>query len=212
MAHVGQRIVYRFATSDYRTARVSKIVSGTNVHLVAFGDPSAPATLFDGPSGNGIVQGTGVGQWQEDASVDPAIATAMAAEATARDAAIEDAVDERCAVPVAGSAPSLALNTARQPNATRPVRVTVSGTWSWSLTAIGSLAGVATFQSDSASTPTTARLDASCAREISVGVVVGDAGSMPWSMSYDVPAGHYYRIATSGSGSFAITRITEQVL
>jgi len=199
MAHVGQRIVYRLAESDYRSARITKIVDGTTVNLVAFatGDEWWPGVPGDVPAMyiGEVAQGTAVGTWQEASGVDPAV---------------EAAIGDRCAVPAAGTHPTLALNTPRQPNASRPTCVTVYGTWAWSLSAIGSQAGTATLQSDGSSTPTTVQGIASCARGVSVGITVGDTGTMPWVLTYEVPAGHYYQIATSGSGTFAITHITEQ--
>jgi hypothetical protein len=220
MAHVGQRIVYRLASSDYRSARITKIESGTTVTLVAFttgvdwdaGTPGGvPVVLF-----GEVAKGTSVGQWQDETTVDPSVSAEIdadvAAEASARDTAIATAAAGRCAVPAEGSSVGLALNTPRQPHATRPVRLSVYGTWAWVLSAIGSQSGTATLKSDSASTPTNTHGVASCSRGISVGVTVGDTGTMPWLMSYEVPAGHYYQIATTGTGTFAITHIDEQVL
>ena len=241
MAAVGQRIVYRLATSDYRTARITEVVSGTTVDLVAFsngtawgdGDPASLASKLY----TGIDQGIGVGTWQESTEVDPAVSSEIdadvSAEASARAAAVSSEASTRasadaelasdiaaleaaaagyCAVPAAGSSVSLALNTARQPPATRPVLVAVSGTWAWSLSALGSQSGTATLQSDANSTPTTARPSATCARGISVGITIGDTGTMPWSLTYIVPPGDYYQVATAGTGTFAITHIEEQVL
>lgn len=105
------------------------------------------------------------------------------------------------AVPAPGSAPSLALNTARQPSATRPTRVTVSGTWTTSLTA----SGVVQLVSDSSSSPTTVRVDAQPAVTLAVGIGM----TIPWTLTYDVPVAHFYKVATSGTGTFAITRINE---
>lgn len=205
MAHVGQRIIYRLASSDYRPACITAIVSGSTVNLVAFttGDDWFPGMPGDIPASyvGGAAQGTAVGEWQEDTGVDPSVSAEIDAD-----------VAGRCAVPAEGSSVGLALNTPRQPHATRPVRLSVYGTWAWVLSAIGSQSGTATLKSDSASTPTNTHGVASCARGISVGITVGDTGTMPWSMSYEVPAGHYYQIATTGTGTFAITHIDEQVL
>lgn len=235
MAQVGQRIVYRLAPSDYRSARITKIVSGTTVNLVAFttGDEWYSGVPGDIPAYyiSEVAQGTAVGTWQEATGVDPAvsseidsdvateasardvaIAAAISDEADARDAAIASAVTERCAVPGAGASVSLALNTPRQPSTTRPVLVTVYGSWSWVLSAIGSQSGAATLKSDISSTPTTPKGIATCARGISVGITVGDTGTMPWSMSYEVPPGDYYQIATTGTGTFAIDHINETTL
>lgn len=209
MPFVGQRVVYRVASSDYRSARVTEVVSGSTVNLVAFstgdawgdGDPGSQAGKVYGS----ISQGTAVGTWQEAAGVDPAVASAIAD-------AVATAAPGFSSAAGAGSPVSLALNTARQPHATRPVRVTVYGTWSWSLTAIGSQSGTAALQSDSSATPSTQRGLTSATRALGVGISINDSGSMPWSMTYDVPAAHYYQIATAGTGTFAIGHINETVL
>lgn len=203
MPHVGQRCILRIASSDYRPAKITNVVSGDTVHMIVF------STYADWPDNspagvpsevyNDVAKGTGVGEWQEDTGVDPAV-----------QGAIDFAAADCLLVPAAGSSVSLALNTPRRPSTTRPVKVTVYGTWSWTLSAIGSQSGTATLQSDSSSTPTTTRGVAPCARGISVGVTVGDTGTMPWTMSYTVPVGHYYQIATSGTGTFAIAHIDEQ--
>ncbi len=88
----------------------------------------------------------------------------------------------------------------------------MSGSWSWSLSALGTVAGSCTLQSDASATPTTARAVASCSRGLTVGVVVGETGTMPWFLEYEVPAGHYYTLATSGTGIGASPLVTEQVL
>jgi len=209
VAFVGQRIVYRVASSDYRPAKITEVVSGSTVDLVAFSNGSAwgdgdPA-MQAGKVYESISQGTAVGTWQEATGVDPAAATAISD-------AVATAAPSYSAAAGAGSAQSLALNTARQPHTTRPTRVTVYGTWSWTLTAIGSQSGAAALQSDSSATPSTQRGLASCARALSVGVLIGDSGSMPWALSYDVPAGHYYQVATSGTGTFTIAHVNETVM
>jgi hypothetical protein len=88
--------------------------------------------------------------------------------------------------------------------------VVVSGSWSWNLTALGTATATATLKSDAASTPTTARQAAPFSRGITAGVTVGDTGTMPFSMTYVVPAGHFYAIATTGAG-LAFT-VQEQTL
>lgn len=135
-------------------------------------------------------------------AVTSAIASATANLTTK---AYVDAADAaRLVLPVGGTPQTLTLGTARQPSATRPVAVTVSGTWTTSLSASGAL----TFQSDSNTTPTTIRADAQPAVTLAVGIGI----TLPWSMTYMVPAGHYYRIVASGTGTFAITKINETTL
>lgn len=111
--------------------------------------------------------------------------------------------------PAAGSDPGLGANVARQPSATRPTLVAVTGSWSWSLSATGTVTASLAIKSDSSSTPTTTRQTATLSRAVTVGVTVGDAGTMPFSAVYVVPAGHYYTVATTGSGvTFAVQEQT----
>src|SRR5262249_32146283 len=134
-------------------------------------------------------RGTDVGQWQEADLPTP----------------ITDAINTgdagRCAVPAAGTAPTLTIRTARrpappgpraQPNATRPVRVTGSGTWTGSLSVTGSVSGTIELRSDSSSPPTTVRIDAQPG--ISATLLLGAAAgqTIPWLLTYDVPAGDRY--------------------
>jgi hypothetical protein len=120
-----------------------------------------------------------------------------------------------CTVPAAGSTITLAFNTARNPSSarsdSRPTRVTISGTWSWALTAIGTQAGTVSLKSDSGGTPTTVVTSAPFSRGLGVGISVNDTGTMPWSWSYVVPSGHSYQVATSGTGTFANLLVVEQV-
>lgn len=121
-----------------------------------------------------------------------------------------------CAVPAAGSTISLALNTGRNPSSarsdSRPTRVTVSGGWSWNLTALGTQAGTLSLKSDSGGTPTTAVVTLPFSRGLTVGLTVGDAGTVPYCTNYDVPSGHSYLIATSGTGTFGSPLVVEQVM
>lgn len=140
-----------------------------------------------------------------------ALGTAIAALPTFSDVAaaitaVPDA-SSRCAQASAGSAVTLALNTARNPSTvrgdSRGTRVRVSGTWTSTITASGTV----DLRSDSASTPTTVRDNQLPAVTLAIGVGV----TVPWSLQYDVPSGHYYTVATSGTGTFAITHINETV-
>jgi len=132
-------------------------------------------------------------------SVSAAIASATTGLATKTYVDTNDAA--RQALPGSGTSPTLTIGTARQPSTTRPVRVTVSGTWTTSLTAGGGIS----LQSDSNSTPTTIR----DTQQPSVTLAVGVGITLPWKLVYDVPAGHYYRLVASGTGTFAITSTNE---
>jgi hypothetical protein len=99
---------------------------------------------------------------------------------------------------------SLGLNAARQPSSTRPTRVTATGTIALTSTLIAPQSAAVKLLSDNASTPTTSRGEQQAS-------LSGVAASMtvPWSLTYDVPAGHYYSLSTSGAGTVALLTINE---
>lgn len=113
------------------------------------------------------------------------------------------------AVPGASSTVSLSSGTSRQPSTTRPVLVMVSGSWAWSLNAQGTQTGSLTLKSDSSSTPTTVIRAPAWSRSITVGLSVGDAGTMPIEFDLIVPPGHYYSVTAAGGATFSIR---EQVM
>lgn len=198
MPQLGQQIIYRVASSDYRDGVVAEVVSGNTVNLVVFSNGDAwgdgdPGSLASKCYAN-IAMGTGVGEWQAGTVVSDAIAAAA---------------PNYCAVPGASSTVSLAASTPRQPSATRPVAVMLTGSWSWNLTAIGTQTGSLSFQSDSSATPTTPIFAPSWSRSVTVGITVGDAGTIPVCMTYIVPPGDYYQVVTAGGATFSIR---EQVL
>lgn len=158
-------------------------------------------------------RGTGVGEWQE-ADVPPPIAAAIASgiSGLATTSALTAAIAGCSATPGAGTHPSLTLGTARQPSTTRPTRVTISGTWTASLSATGSAAGVIELRSDSASTPTTVQDDAQPGFSATLLIGISVTQVVPWKLTYDVPAGHYYTPAVASGSGFAITKATEQAL
>ena len=112
-------------------------------------------------------------------------------------------------IPGASGTQSLASGTPRQPSTTRPVLVMVSGSWSWNLSAIGTQTGSLTLKSDSGSTPTTVIRSTSWSRGISVGITVGDTGTVPVEMDLVVPPTHYYSVTAAGGATFSIR---EQVM
>lgn len=221
--------LYRSTSTRYHAAVTSAVESGDTCTLVVLGDGAdwedgVPAAYYARQFFS-VSKGTGIGEWQPVAVTD-AIAAAITSAVSGGlagyasesyvDAAIaalpSDDDSGLCAVPGAGSTVSLALNTARTPNASRPTLVTVSGSWSWSLSATGTVAGTLSVKSDSSSTPTTAVATLPFSRSVTVGITVGDAGSIPYSVSYHVPAGHSYVLATSGAGTFGTPLVVEQTL
>lgn len=212
---LNQPILLRITSTRTVPAVVTKVIDDDTVDLVAFADISGAYWAYDGASGTptdgnaswlftSVVRGTGVGNWQ-DAVVSPAVSDAIASAVASGTAGL-------ASMPSAGTSPSIVIGTPRQPNTARSVRVSVSGTWTGSLSVTGSASGTIELRSDAASTPTTPRLDAQAgfSATLTLGLVLGQ--TIPWSLNYDVPAGHYYVLAISGGGTFAITRATEQVL
>lgn len=211
MPTLGQQAVYRLATSRYMQAIVTGVVSGSTVELVVYsdgyswgdGDPGSVATkVYDS-----VDLGTGVGQWQAGALVADAVVAGTAGLAASTYVDAQDST--RCAVPAASAAHSLASGTPRQPSATRPVMLLVTGSWSWNLTALGTQTGSLTLQSDASATPTTTIYAPAWSRAVGVGISVNDTGTMPVCMSYVVPPGHYYSVTAAGGATFSIR---EQVL
>lgn len=191
-----------YATDTEVASAISAATSGlaTSSAMTA-----AIATATSGLPTTGAMStaiGTAVTGLASSSSVTAAIAAATSGMATTSYADSGDAA--RLATPGAGAAVTLALSTARQASTSRPVLVTATGTWTAAVTASGTL----TLQSDSGATPTTPRVDAQPAVTLALGVGL----TVPWSMSYLVPAGHYYRLVTGGTGTFSITRINETTL
>lgn len=211
MAIVGQQAVYRLGSSRYVQAIVSAIVSGDTVELVCFSDGSA---WGDGdPASKGakvydsIALGTGVGEWQPGTLVSDAISAATTNLATYSYTDTGDTA--RCALPGSGSSVSLALSTPRQPNVSRPTRVRVYGNISLTSTLLGSQNATASLLSDSGVTPSTVR---GVAAYTLSGVAATSAP--PYTLDYDIPAGHYYQVVAGGAGSagVSIAHIEEQTL
>lgn len=192
---VGQRITAQLDTGRYHEGFITHVVSRSPdvCHITCLSDGVNWPDMGSGTTDYGVAaqcflswsRGTGVGEWVESAA--------------------EHTIG-------AGSSPSLALNTARKPSATRATRVTVTGTWTWALTALGTVAGTVRLDSDASSPPTTKRGDQPMSRSLTLGVAIGLGGIEPWTLTYDVPADHYYALNTSGAGAFAITSINETAL
>jgi len=201
MTQAGDLIEVQTETGRWCQGMVTSVVSGDTVNCVVFSDGSTWSA--DSPwNGNGaglpvlpatsLAKGTGVNNWRSSTSEAGFVA-----------------------VPGASSSVSLAIGTARNPSSVRgdarPTRVTVSGTWSWTLTAIGSLSGTINALCDSNSNPTTVVGSTSSARALTAGVTLGETGSMPFTLTFDVPSGYSYKMTSSGTGTFAITHIDEVV-
>jgi len=197
----GELIEVQTETGRWQQGITTAVVSGDTVNCVVFTDGAQ--WCDDAPwNGNGayiavmpatsIAKGSGVGNWRPS--------TALAG---------------LVAVPGASSSVSLAIGTARNPSSvrsdSRPTRVTVSGTWSWTLNAIGSLSGTINALCDSNSNPTTVVGSTTSARALTAGVTLGETGSMPFTLTFDVPAGSSYKLSTSGTGTFAVSHIDEVV-
>ncbi len=100
----------------------------------------------------------------------------------------------------------LGFGTARRPSTTRPTKVTATGTMTLASTLLGAQTASVTLLSDSGTTPTTPRGNQSTALSGVVATV-----TVPWTLHYEVPAGHYYLLddAASANASCAITYINE---
>lgn len=210
MTAVGQQAVYRLGASRYMQAIVTKIVSGDTVELVAFQDGAAwgdgdgtniAAKLYDS-----VALGTGVGEWQPGTLVSAAITAATTDLATY--SYVDSETASLCEVPGAGSSQvSLGLNAARRPSTTRPVQVNATGQISLTSTLLGAKAAAVSLLSDASNPPTTSR----GTQPFNLSGVVATVAP-PWSLTYDVPPGHYYMLATSGTdaGGVSLSTITEQ--
>lgn len=194
MPLLGQQAIYRLESSRFVHGVVSKIISGNTVQLVCHndglewggGDPSVFGTkIFDN-----VDLGFEIGEWQPSTLIDDMIAGCLL-------------------IPGSSSSIPLAANTPRQPNTTRPVIVTIVGSWSWNLVAIGTQTGSLTLISDSSSTPTTAIYSPSWSRGIGVGLTVNDTGTMPIFLSYIVPPEDFYKVTVTGGATFVVR---EQIL
>lgn len=139
------------------------------------------------------------------ASLSAAVAAIPAEIAAAVAALPPPDLSGRMAVPTsAGAAVTLAMSAARQNTSDRPVLVTACGGWADLVTGTGSVQ----IFCDSGSTPTTVRAVLPVA--IALGLLTLGL-TMPWSVCFLCPAGHYYKIApsTGSVGTFSITSVNE---
>lgn len=227
---LAQPIIFRTSSTRWCPAVIAKIISGTTVNLDAFIDTAVDWPVTNIPVSHpchlyeSVAMGTGVGEWQLADVPEPvtdAIDAATAGLATtgyvdtavaglASTSYVDTAVAGvdlagRTAVAGAGvSQLALGLDAARQPSLTRPTRVTATGTIALTSTLITPQSATVELASDSATTPTTVRGSAPATLS---GVVA--SLTLPWSLTYDVPAGHYYLLATSGAGTVALLTLNE---
>jgi len=104
-------------------------------------------------------------------------------------------------VSTAGSShSSLGLNAARQPSSTRPTRVTATGSMSLTSTLLGSQTVSVDLLSDASNPPTTRR-----GRQPAGLSGVAASATMPWTLTYDVPAGHYYKLVTANTAGASVS-------
>jgi len=196
MAVIHQQGTIRLDTDEYRDAIVTMVNSGDNVNLVALSNGYAWGDGHAGSMGTQVYTnidiGTGIGEWQPGTQVSDEIATAIATA---------------CVLPVAGSSPTRAKDTTFTPSADydgRPVRVAVSGTLSCTSTLLASQTAAIELRSDSGATPATPRAVQSF-------TLAGIAATLtvPFFMSYDVPAGDAVKFVTSGAGTVTIAHVNE---
>lgn len=219
-ASIGQPVRYRSATSRYQAATIAYVGSGDTCTLNVQSDGSdwedSVSAAFLVRQFTSIAKGTDVGTWQDDPVPDGYATTSYVDSEIAGIPAPDTSGLQ--AVPGAASVVSLALNTPRNPSSarsdSRPTRVTVSGGWSWTLTALGTCTGSLSLKVDTSNPPATTVVTLPFSRGISVGVTIGDSGTVPYCVAFEVPAGCYYEVVTSaaGGGSFGSPLVVEQAI
>lgn len=235
---LGQTVIVKIASSPLREvpAIVSLVTDEDTINCVGQIDinddwpADGPGLTHPGFPFFGITRGSSVNQWRDadvpittTEAIDSAITGAGFATEAYADAAAADAVDglaseaycdnaiATCqAVPSAGTSQvALGLNAARQPSTARPVRVYATGQITLTSTLLGARVAAVSLLSDSAAVPTVSR----GIQQMNLSGVVATVG-VPWSLEYEVPAGHYYMLATSGADAAGVSlaSITEQTI
>jgi len=232
-AALDQLVILRTATARWHSAVTVNVIDANTADLLVLGDGAdwedSVSAVYFARMMTGKARGSGIDEWLPvpvTDEVSAAIATAVsgglsgyASEAYV-DAAIEEipADDDSglCAVPGTRSTPSgfTIGSAARRPSTTRPTLVTVSGGWSWTLSATGTATGTLAVKSDSGSTPSAVVISMPFSRGIGVGLSVNDTGTMPYSVQFVVAANDYYALAQSGvaNGSFGTPLVVEQTM
>lgn len=231
---LGQTVIVKIASSPLREvpAIVTLVTDANTVDCVGQIDvnddwpDNGPGATHPTYPFFGCTRGSGVNQWR-DAAVPVTTTEAIAdtLDGLATEAFVDTAISEAgyasevyvdnaqavCqALPAAGSSQvALGLNAARRPSTTRPTRVHATGQITLSSTLLGAKAAAVTLLSDSANPPTTSR----GTQPFNLSGVVATVAP-PWSLGYEVPANHYYMLATSGADAagVSLSTITEQVL
>lgn len=146
-------------------------------------------------------------------SVTSAIAAAISGLAVASEVAatIAGVVAGSLAVPAAGSSVSSpALATSYHPTGGRPTRVNVYCDVALASALLAAQSATVQMQAGSSTNPSTAVAGPQTATS---GALNPGPLTIPMTLSYDLPAGHYYQIVkTAGAGAVTITRIEETPL
>lgn len=218
-ASKGQICEVQITSGRWSLALIAKIVSGDTVNLVALTDAVDPWPTVETPNGlvagsiASVTKGTSVGQWRDldlPAATIAAIAAAVGGELGSyateayTDAAIAaipvDDDSGLTVVAVAGSSQlSLGLDSVRQPSATRPTRIDVSGAFNLTSTLLGAQTASVELRSDSSNPPTTVR-----GKQRGALSGVAASSTLPWSFGYSVPAGHYYKLVSAHSANSSV--------
>lgn len=232
MPTIGQIVLLRTSETRAAPALVSKVLGPELVNLVALIDAPEDWPVTGVPSTHptwlytSVAAGPGVGQWQPaelPASVQGAIDAAVAAgllgagfatmaeleaatSGLASAAALAEAIATRQAAAGPGTESPIGVNVTRIPNATRPTRVTATGTIKVASTLLLPQAAAVELRSDAQAEPGTVR---GVQRAALSGVIA--TMTVPWCLTYDVPAGHSYRLATSGTGEVLLITLNETV-
>jgi len=232
-AALDQLVILRTATARWHAAVTVNVIDADTADLLVLGDGAdwedSVSAVYFARMMTGKARGSGVDEWlpvpvtdEVSAAIAAAVSGGLSGYASEAyvDAAIEEipADDDSglCAVPGARSTPSgfTIGSAARQPSTTRPTLVTVSGGWSWTLSATGTATGTLAVKSDSGSTPSAVVISMPFSRAIGVGLSVNDTGTMPYSVQFVVAANDYYALAQSGvaNGSFGTPLVVEQTM
>jgi len=232
-AALDQLVILRTATARWHAAVTVNVIDADTADLLVLGDGAdwedSVSAVYFARMMTGKARGSGVDEWlpvpvtdEVSAAIAAAVSGGLSGYASEAyvDAAIEEipADDDSglCAVPGARSTPSgfTIGSAARQPSTTRPTLVTVSGGWSWTLSATGTATGTLAVKSDSGSTPSAVVISMPFSRGVGVGLSVNDTGTMPYSVQFVVAANDYYALAQSGvaNGSFGTPLVVEQTM
>ncbi len=229
---LGQTVIVKIASSPLREvpAIVTLVTDANTVTAVGSIDINDDWP-DDGPGAThpnfpffGITRGSGVNQWRDadvpvttQEAIDGAgfateafVGTAVSEAGYASETYVDNAQAVCQGLPAAGSSQvSLGLNAARRPSTTRPTRVQATGQITLTSTLLGAKVAAVSLLSDASNPPTTSR----GIQQFNLSGVAATVAP-PWSLSYEVPTGHYYLLATSGADAAGVSlaTITEQTI